>query len=420
MARFHINPATGQAGECDAVAGKCPFGGEHFDSAAEARQSYEKANDSFGEGLEKAPSATASATATATAPEAKATLKPETLTKAQTFAETLSNLRANSPEFFEAVETVDSIGLADKDRLKALSAGLMKRSLASGLTNNSPQDKLAMDLSSLRVMVEELDPNAKPEGFMGALRNAFGGSRNMKAYFRKFESSGAQLQAIVEALDSGKDALVKDNINIKEERAKMWDTIQSLEATDKELTEMTEEINKSIASMETSDPETAELYRTEVLVPIQRKHQDILTEIGVAKLGYQSLDMIRKDNVSLMQTVDRTTSTTMSALQIAITQSQALDSQRRVIEQTKGVQDMASGLIARSAADLRSQSATINQSMNDPVVATESIKSAFADLYATMDEAAATKAKASEQMAKTIQTLKEEAAKAEQYMSKDN
>ena len=26
MARFHINPATGQAGERDAVAGKCPFG----------------------------------------------------------------------------------------------------------------------------------------------------------------------------------------------------------------------------------------------------------------------------------------------------------------------------------------------------------------------------------------------------------
>lgn len=26
MARFHINSATGQAGECDAVTVKCPFG----------------------------------------------------------------------------------------------------------------------------------------------------------------------------------------------------------------------------------------------------------------------------------------------------------------------------------------------------------------------------------------------------------
>lgn len=418
MARFHINPSTGQAGECDAIAGKCPFGGEHFDTAGQAREAYERTNESFGEALEK-PSK-GSATATATAPEAEVKLSPATLTKAQNFAEKLSSLRANSPEFFEQIETVDAIGLADKDRLKALSSGLMKRSLASGLTNSSPQDRLAMDLSQLRVMVEDLDPNAKPEGILGALRGAFGGTNKMKAYFRKFESSGAQLQAIVEALDSGKDALVRDNINIKEERKKMWDTLQNLEATDKELTEMTNEINKSIDSMATSDPETAELYRSEVLVPIQRKHQDILTEISVAKLGYQSLDMIRKDNVSLMQTVDRTTSTTMSALQIAITQSQALDSQRRVIEQTKGVQDMASGLIARSAADLRAQSAVINQSMNDPVVATESIKSAFANLYATMDEAAATKAKASVEMAKTIATLKEEAARAEQYMSKDN
>lgn len=42
MARFHINPVTGNPGECRATKA-CPFGGidEHFDSIEEARESYE-------------------------------------------------------------------------------------------------------------------------------------------------------------------------------------------------------------------------------------------------------------------------------------------------------------------------------------------------------------------------------------------
>lgn len=43
MAKFHINPATGDAGECGATVGACPFGGadEHYGSAEEARGAYE-------------------------------------------------------------------------------------------------------------------------------------------------------------------------------------------------------------------------------------------------------------------------------------------------------------------------------------------------------------------------------------------
>lgn len=44
MAKFHINPATGNPGACKALRA-CPFGGqsEHFDSIEEAREAYETA-----------------------------------------------------------------------------------------------------------------------------------------------------------------------------------------------------------------------------------------------------------------------------------------------------------------------------------------------------------------------------------------
>jgi hypothetical protein len=52
MARYHINPATGDPGVCSAVAGNCPFKGDageestHYPSAAAAREGYEEAQRS--------------------------------------------------------------------------------------------------------------------------------------------------------------------------------------------------------------------------------------------------------------------------------------------------------------------------------------------------------------------------------------
>lgn len=43
MAKFHVNPATGEPGSCNAKKGKCPFASddEHYASAAEARRAFE-------------------------------------------------------------------------------------------------------------------------------------------------------------------------------------------------------------------------------------------------------------------------------------------------------------------------------------------------------------------------------------------
>lgn len=49
MAKFHVNPATGEAGECSAKNGNCPFGGEdsHYTSKEAARASYESSKSTF-------------------------------------------------------------------------------------------------------------------------------------------------------------------------------------------------------------------------------------------------------------------------------------------------------------------------------------------------------------------------------------
>lgn len=46
MTKFHINPETGEAGECSAQTGNCPFGSdeEHYTSKEAARAAFEAQN----------------------------------------------------------------------------------------------------------------------------------------------------------------------------------------------------------------------------------------------------------------------------------------------------------------------------------------------------------------------------------------
>lgn len=45
MTSYHLNPTTGDPGKCRAQAGNCPFGSadEHYESKADARKAFEKA-----------------------------------------------------------------------------------------------------------------------------------------------------------------------------------------------------------------------------------------------------------------------------------------------------------------------------------------------------------------------------------------
>lgn len=50
MPKYHLNPTTGNPGECSAEQGKCPFGKDapHYGSQQEAREAFEAQQEAFG------------------------------------------------------------------------------------------------------------------------------------------------------------------------------------------------------------------------------------------------------------------------------------------------------------------------------------------------------------------------------------
>ena len=63
-------------------------------------------------------------------------------------------------------------------------------------------------------------------------------------------------------------------------------------------------------------------------------------------------------------------------------------------------------MIERTSEQLRDQSGKITESLANPVVATESLKNSFKNLYAAIDESDVATGKANEALAANIATLR--------------
>lgn len=426
MEKYHVNLETGVVGRCSASIRDCPVGGAHFENPLDAAQYFESTQDLLPEAkqatsatpatVEQAkpvniPAPSAVATAMALAPEDVESLSPEMAKEAQAFIDKLSKLDTNSPEFYESVDSFQTIGTEAIETSSGVQNRLLERTLAN--SKHSEGNAVAGDLANLRVMVEDLDPNNQAKGILGKLGSFVPQAKKIEAYFKKFDSSQDQITGIMTSLESGKNNLVRDNVDVREERRKLWGAIQELESTEKSLSAVSKSLESKIADLEAKDPRAAEDYRNDILVPVQQKHQDILTKIAVSRQGMAGLKLIEKNNLRLIGTVDRTKDVTMTALGVAVTQYAALDSQKRTIDQVNETQRVTGDMIVNASKNLRSQSAEISKQASNPVIATEKIKESFANLYATMDEEAIAKKKASETMAATISALKEEVAKAE-------
>ena len=134
MAKFHINPQTGDAGPCNAAKGGCPFGGDeiHFTSLTAAREASEKLlANSYGDG------ALVKRTLQELNSIAKDTSDPEAIASiiANGSERTLNNLAQNKNLTDEQAK--DALEKATTPRVRAM---LMSRGPQGNFENMTPAD----------------------------------------------------------------------------------------------------------------------------------------------------------------------------------------------------------------------------------------------------------------------------------------
>lgn len=167
-----------------------------------------------------------------------------------------------------------------------------------------------------------------------------------------------------------------------------------------------------------SDPVQADALRADLLFPVRQKHQDLLTQLAVCAQGYLAMDVVRRNNDELIKGVDRAATTTLSALRIAVMLASALENQRKVTEQVNVLRSTTEDLIRGNAEMLSTQAGEIQRIAADPAVGAETLRTAFQQIYRTLDAIDTYKARATESMAATVESLTAELQQASAHLDR--
>ena len=346
---------------------------------------------------------------------------PELDAKVNDFVMHVLQTPVNTSVFDEKVKAIHQLGSAEIRASAQIANRMLDRpakSMDKALFDNSP---IAKSLTELRSVVEDLDPTrqgslSSPRKFLGIIPMG----KSVQDYFRKYQSSQTHINAIIESLYHGKDELMKDNASIEQEKVNMWALMQSLRQYIYVGQKIDERLEQKIGELEATDPEKARVVKEELLFYVRQKNMDFLTQLAVNIQGYLALDMIRKNNLELIKGVDRATTTTIAALRTAVMVSQALSSQKLVLDQINALNSTTSSLIESTSVMLKRQTAQVHEQASGSSVDLEKLQKSFNHIYETMQAIDAFKVKALGNMQQTLHVLTQEVDRAQTYLDRTN
>ena len=378
------------------------------------------------------PPSAASASLTLTAPDPVAAVAPAQAdgmvaidtaaipgldAKVAEYVDGIVALDVHSPAF--AAKAGDVASMGDED-IRA-SADMSNRLLASPVRAlksgpMSQNGKVTATLVDLRRTIEDLDPQ-QATGTRKLLGMIPFGDKVVD-YFRKYESAQSHIDGIIKALYDGQDELRKDNAALEQEKVHLWETMQRVTQYIYIAQRLDAALVERIAQIEATDPEKAKALRDDVLFFARQKHQDLLTQQAVSIQGYLAIDLIRKNNLELIKGVDRATTTTVAALRTAVVVAQALANQKLVLDQITALNTTTSKLIESTSELLATQSVDINKQAASTTIGLESLRTAFDNIYRSMDAIDTFKTEALESMSQTVTVLETEIEKSQTYLAR--
>jgi uncharacterized protein YaaN involved in tellurite resistance len=336
------------------------------------------------------------------------------------YVEALTSLDAQSPEFDQKVASISRMGHDEIRRSAEASSRFLDKPLNA--LKQGPMvegSQVSGALVALRQQVESLDPSRNLQnrrGFMGFRSPPF--NSRLNDYFRRYQSSQHQIEAIVASLYRGQDELMRDNAALEQEKVYLWAMKTRLEQYAHMAAALDEALTKKIASVESKDPEKARALKEDALFYVRQKRQDLLTQLAVVVQGYLALDLIRKNNLELIKGVERATTTTVSALRTAVIAALALCNQRLVLDQVTALNTTTGNIIESTSQMLRQQTLEIANQAANSTIGIEKLQAAFNNIYATIDTIDTFKLAALDNMRKTIDILSTEVGRAQQYVER--
>lgn len=344
-------------------------------------------------------------------------------------AETAARVDEQVEGFINALLTEDVHSDAFKAKLdSAFRLGREEISVAASLMSgrfmernmigmeDSPAFKAIQDM---RGHLDELNPGK--EGDLLSSHKILGiipfGDK-LKAYFRRFQSAGAQLQVALGQIYAARDDMQRDGVEIDATRAKLWEAMQKLKAAIRFAEQLDQRLAEKVTALRARDAERAKALEQEVLYYARQNLQDMLTQQAVCVNGYLSLDVLKKTCREMVIGCDRVASTGMSALAVAQTVARATGNQIKVMAMLSGVNATVENLIAEAGKQLNNHAERTAQFGSNPLLGIEKLKEMFDLTFKAMDTMDNFRSKAIEVMGHNNTVLREQLARAQSYVDK--
>lgn len=331
----------------------------------------------------------------------------------------VGTLEPHSDAFNAKSTTIRTLGSKEIEASASAANRLVQRPLQQ-LNKTSEGKNVASGLTDLRNKVQALDPTSQ-RGFGGLLAKLPFGSKlqgRIEHFLRDYQTADKQIQEIVEHLRNGQEELMLDNVAIDDERKRLWLLMGQLKQFIYLATQMQTGLEAKATEMAAGDPELAKQLREDFLFNIVQKRQDLLTQRAVSMQGYMAFGLIKKNNEELIKGVDRACTTTVSALRTAVAVASALQQQKAVGESIDAVNATTDAMIKGIGTQLREQTDSVYRQASSSGVSVETLKGAFADIFATMDSIDAYQSEAIKSMTTTAEALQVEVNKAQDYVKR--
>jgi len=333
---------------------------------------------------------------------------PQLDQQASAFVQAILGLNPEDPSNFDAWQqnkvAVEHLG-SKSQKDAAHRSAMLKEPISKLAARGEDGGEVASALVNLKLKVEELDPGQfdfKAGWFSRTLGFLPGVGTPLKRFFTRFESSQTVIDAIMRSLEEGKKVLQRDNVTLNQDQNAMRELTHRLQKTIELGMLIDQKIDYALEREIPGEDPRRRFIEDEILFPLRQRIQDLQQQLAVNQQGVLAIEIIIRNNKELVKGVDRGMNVTVNALNVAVTVALALANQKIVLDKIDAVNKTTNRLIAQTAAQLRTQGTEIHKQASSTQLDMETLKKAFVDINAALDDISDFRKKALPQMAQSI------------------
>lgn len=345
--------------------------------------------------------------------EEKALIHDAVQEKADRIMEVDLDSLAQRREFVQAIETFG----ADIARQSVSKNSILQKRMGEFGKAGGESSAVSKGLEDLAIKMRDLDPSGLDFMKTGVLGKIF---NPVRRYFERYKTADAEIAAVVKTLDKGKGILKNDNTTLEIEQAAMRDLTKQLTQKIELGTQLDAHLANAVENAKAAggDAEKAKFVEEEILFPLRQRLLDFQQLLVVNQQGIIAMEVLRKNNLELIRAATRAETVTVSALRVAVTVAGALYNQKLVLEKVQMLNETTNTMVSATSRMLKEQGAAIQRESVEAGISPDTLKQAFADTLAALDDISSYKAKALPRIAQTIQEFRTMADEGERQLQR--